>query len=57
MFDLDKGGSISKEELMNGLKILQYGSNRDKLKFLFDVFDVVGKKTLSCSGHCSPRKL
>ncbi|XP_070546727.1 NADPH oxidase 5-like isoform X2 [Ptychodera flava] len=42
LFDADGSGSITLEELMDGLRLLLKGSPSDKLKFLFDVYDVDG---------------
>ena len=44
LFDSDKSGSIEMEELMNGLQMLTNGTPKQKLKFLFDVYDVDGKE-------------
>ena len=43
LFDSDSSGSIELAELMNGLILLSKGTPRQKLKFLFDVYDVDGK--------------
>ena len=43
LFDSDQSGSIECEELMVGLRKLTKGTPTEKLKFLFDVYDVDGK--------------
>ena len=43
MFDKDGDGAISMHELVNGLRILTKGTESEKLKFLFDVYDIDGK--------------
>lgn len=45
MFDQDGNGTISLKELMDGLSVLTNGSEVDKLKFLFQVYDVDGEWT------------
>lgn len=47
LFDKDRSGTISLSELIDGLNMLMEGSDMDKLKFLFDVYDVDGKNLLS----------
>ena len=42
LFDKDSSGSISLRELMDGLTLLTNGSEVDKLRFLFQVYDVDG---------------
>lgn len=42
LFDKDNSGSISLRELMDGLTLLTNGSEVDKLRFLFQVYDVDG---------------
>ncbi len=42
LFDEDKSGTISLRELINSVTILTRGSQEDKLKFLFQVYDVDG---------------
>ena len=42
LFDEDKSGTISLRELINSVTILTQGSQEDKLKFLFRVYDVDG---------------
>ncbi|XP_070619704.1 NADPH oxidase 5 [Erythrolamprus reginae] len=42
LFDSDESGTISLEELLNTLKLLIHGSETDKLRFLFQVYDVDG---------------
>ena len=43
LFDKDNSGFISLKELMDGLTLLTNGSEVDKLRFLFQVYDVDGK--------------
>ena len=43
MFDTDEDGSIDMKELVNGLQILTKGTKSEKLKFLFNVYDIDGK--------------
>lgn len=43
LFDRDNSGYISLRELMDGLTLLTNGSESDKLRFLFQVYDVDGK--------------
>ena len=43
LFDTDGGGTIDLEEMMAGLNKITRGTNTEKLKFLFDVYDVDGK--------------
>ena len=43
LFDKDRSGTISLSELIDGLNMLMEGTDMDKLKFLFDVYDVDGK--------------
>lgn len=43
LFDKDRSGTISLSELIDGLNMLMDGSEMDKLRFLFDVYDVDGK--------------
>ena len=42
LFDKDGSGTISLKELMDGLTLLTHGTEVDKLKFLFEVYDVDG---------------
>ncbi|XP_032089065.1 NADPH oxidase 5 [Thamnophis elegans] len=42
LFDSDESGTISLDELLNTLKLLIHGSETDKLRFLFQVYDVDG---------------
>ncbi len=52
LFDTDGGGTIDLDEMMNGLDKMTRGTTAEKLKFLFDVYDVDGKyrKPGRCSG-------
>ena len=43
LFDTDGDGSIDMKELVNGLQILTKGTESEKLKFLFNVYDIDGK--------------
>ena len=43
MFDTDGDGSIDMKELVNGLQILTKGTESEKLKFLFNVYDIDGR--------------
>ncbi len=43
LFDADGSSSISLDELLEALDLLIHGSETDKLKFLFQVYDVDGQ--------------
>ncbi|NXX20041.1 NOX5 oxidase, partial [Podargus strigoides] len=43
LFDSDGSGTISLEELLEALSLLVHGNETDKLRFLFQVYDVDGK--------------
>ncbi|NXX53364.1 NOX5 oxidase, partial [Scopus umbretta] len=43
LFDSDGSGTISLEELLKALSLLVHGNETDKLRFLFQVYDVDGK--------------
>ena len=43
IFDTNDRGDIECGELIDGLRMLKFGTPTQKLKFLFDVFDVDGK--------------
>uniref|UniRef100_A0A8C6PMT0 NADPH oxidase 5 n=1 Tax=Nothobranchius furzeri TaxID=105023 RepID=A0A8C6PMT0_NOTFU len=43
LFDSDSSGSISLEELLKALNLLIHGNETDKLRFLFQVYDVDGE--------------
>uniref|UniRef100_A0A8C0BCG8 NADPH oxidase 5 n=1 Tax=Buteo japonicus TaxID=224669 RepID=A0A8C0BCG8_9AVES len=43
LFDADGSGTISLEELLKALSLLIHGNEMDKLRFLFQVYDVDGK--------------
>ncbi|NWZ55669.1 NOX5 oxidase, partial [Haliaeetus albicilla] len=43
LFDADGSGTISLEELLKALSMLIHGNEMDKLRFLFQVYDVDGK--------------
>ncbi|NXX94315.1 NOX5 oxidase, partial [Centropus bengalensis] len=60
LFDSDGSGTISLEELLKALSLLVHGNETDKLRFLFQVYDVDGKamkKRLICSGSIDPDEL
>lgn len=42
LFDADNSGFINIHELMDGLALLTNGSEVDKLRFLFQVYDING---------------
>ncbi|NXN07375.1 NOX5 oxidase, partial [Indicator maculatus] len=42
LFDTDGSGTISLEELLKALSLLVHGTEMDKLRFLFQVYDVDG---------------
>ncbi|XP_033725536.1 NADPH oxidase 5-like isoform X2 [Pecten maximus] len=46
LFDQDNSGSIELHELLDGLRTLTKGTPAEKLKFLFDVYDVDGSGTI-----------
>ncbi|DAA25757.1 NADPH oxidase 5 [Bos taurus] len=46
LFDSDGSGTITLQELQKALTLLIHGSPMDKLKFLFQVYDVDGKHPL-----------
>ncbi|KAH0620117.1 hypothetical protein JD844_014733 [Phrynosoma platyrhinos] len=48
LFDSDESGTITLDELLEALKLLVHGSETDKLRFLFQVYDVDGKVPKSC---------
>ena len=48
MFDTDGDGSINMKELVNGLQILTKGTESEKLKFLFKVYDIDGEFYVWC---------
>lgn len=43
LFDSDGSSSISLEELLKALDLLIHGTETDKLRFLFQVYDVDGQ--------------
>ncbi|NWV26558.1 NOX5 oxidase, partial [Origma solitaria] len=47
LFDSDGSGSISQEELLGSLRMLIHGNATDKLRFLFQVYDVDGESRKS----------
>ncbi|KAF1408332.1 NADPH oxidase 5, partial [Spheniscus humboldti] len=61
LFDSDGSGTISLEELLKALSLLVHGNETDKLRFLFQVYDVVRAlrhirvPALTRRGACSPR--
>uniref|UniRef100_A0A672UHC8 NADPH oxidase 5 n=1 Tax=Strigops habroptila TaxID=2489341 RepID=A0A672UHC8_STRHB len=56
LFDLDGSGTISLEELLKALSLLVHGNEMDKLRFLFQVYDVDGEMVQGegISGFCGP---
>ncbi|KFO81124.1 NADPH oxidase 5, partial [Cuculus canorus] len=51
LFDSDGSGTISLEELLKALSLLVHGNEMDKLRFLFQVYDVDGfppQEVLQC---------
>ncbi|NWZ18962.1 NOX5 oxidase, partial [Asarcornis scutulata] len=50
LFDSDGSGTISLEELLSALSLLVHGSETDKLRFLFQVYDVDGEVGWGGSG-------
>uniref|UniRef100_A0A671PUY5 NADPH oxidase, EF-hand calcium binding domain 5 n=1 Tax=Sinocyclocheilus anshuiensis TaxID=1608454 RepID=A0A671PUY5_9TELE len=70
LFDSDGSSSISLDELLEALDLLIHGSETDKLRFLFQVYDVDGKVYIRlqlslrsapimhfCSGSIDPDEL
>uniref|UniRef100_A0A673MH38 NADPH oxidase 5-like n=1 Tax=Sinocyclocheilus rhinocerous TaxID=307959 RepID=A0A673MH38_9TELE len=57
LFDSDGSSSISLDELLEALDLLIHGSETDKLRFLFQVYDVDGKVPIPCSGSIDPDEL
>uniref|UniRef100_A0A3B5B6I7 NADPH oxidase 5 n=1 Tax=Stegastes partitus TaxID=144197 RepID=A0A3B5B6I7_9TELE len=62
LFDSDGSSSISLDELLEALELLIHGSETDKLRFLFQVYDVDGRyhritTSLTCSGSIDPDEL
>ncbi|NXS93436.1 NOX5 oxidase, partial [Jacana jacana] len=56
LFDSDGSGSISLEELLKALSLLVHGSETDKLRFLFQVYDVDGVPHNSLSPLAAERR-
>ncbi|NXL93308.1 NOX5 oxidase, partial [Alectura lathami] len=60
LFDSDGSGTISLGELLSALRLLVHGSETDKLRFLFQVYDVDGQDLTAPKlkdvrlGPCSP---
>ncbi|NWX19954.1 NOX5 oxidase, partial [Aegotheles bennettii] len=51
LFDSDGSGTISLEELLEALSLLVHGDETDKLRFLFQVYDVDDeRKPMGCQG-------
>uniref|UniRef100_A0A8C9L6I8 NADPH oxidase 5 n=1 Tax=Pavo cristatus TaxID=9049 RepID=A0A8C9L6I8_PAVCR len=48
LFDVDGSGTISLGELHGALRLLLHGSAADKLRFLFQVYDVDGERVAQC---------
>ncbi|XP_075995786.1 NADPH oxidase 5 isoform X1 [Genypterus blacodes] len=51
LFDSDSSGSISLDELLKALDLLIHGTETDKLRFLFQVYDVDGQCTSNTHTH------
>lgn len=51
LFDSDGSSSISLDELLKALNLLIHGSETDKLKFLFQVYDVDGQRNTHIHTH------
>uniref|UniRef100_A0A8C4L920 NADPH oxidase 5 n=1 Tax=Equus asinus asinus TaxID=83772 RepID=A0A8C4L920_EQUAS len=51
LFDSDGSGTITLQELREALTLLIHGNPMDKLKFLFQVYDVDGKGSLGGEGQ------
>uniref|UniRef100_A0A7M4FQR9 NADPH oxidase 5 n=1 Tax=Crocodylus porosus TaxID=8502 RepID=A0A7M4FQR9_CROPO len=49
LFDSDESGTISLDELLKALNLLIHGNETDKLRFLFQVYDVDETPGQSCS--------
>ncbi|NWS62688.1 NOX5 oxidase, partial [Chunga burmeisteri] len=52
LFDSDGSGTISLEELLRALSLLVHGDEMDKLRFLFQVYDVDGCTGAAALTHC-----
>ncbi|NWT13814.1 NOX5 oxidase, partial [Vireo altiloquus] len=50
LFDSDGSGSLSLEELLGSLRLLLRGNSTEKLRFLFQVYDVDGERRKSRFG-------
>lgn len=48
LFDVDGSGTISLGELHGALRLLLHGTAADKLRFLFQVYDVDGERVAQC---------
>uniref|UniRef100_A0A672MEG1 NADPH oxidase 5 n=1 Tax=Sinocyclocheilus grahami TaxID=75366 RepID=A0A672MEG1_SINGR len=62
LFDSDGSSSISLDELLEALDLLIHGSETDKLRFLFQVYDVDERdvlmyRAIPCSGSIDPDEL
>jgi len=53
LFDSDGSGSISLDELLKALNLLIHGNETDKLRFLFQVYDVDGQFSHTHIHSCS----
>ena len=51
IFDKDKSEHISRKELKDGLLLLTSGSEVDKLRFLFQIYDIDGRKCDTMLNH------
>uniref|UniRef100_K7G906 NADPH oxidase 5 n=1 Tax=Pelodiscus sinensis TaxID=13735 RepID=K7G906_PELSI len=53
LFDSDGSGTISLDELLKALNLLIHGDETDKLRFLFQVYDVDAPKSCICHKYYS----
>lgn len=52
-FDRDGDGTVDKDELVAGVRILtSSGNTRDKLKLLFDIYDIDGMPINNYAINC-----
>ncbi len=52
LFDTDKGGTLDLQEIMAGLEKMTKGTQHEKLKFLFDVYDADGETYKVTFSNC-----
>ncbi|NXI90607.1 NOX5 oxidase, partial [Psophia crepitans] len=57
LFDSDGSGTISLEELLGALSLLVHGNEMDKLRFLFQVYDVDGWSLLPSLRYGVPQRM